>query len=88
MMRNVLNLKKNQISDVFDFYFSSYSHFCSKNGQFAINFHDNSKNYFFIRFSRLRNFYESGIKTEVTTAYPSWDRAFKDIWRANKSLEY
>ena len=33
--------RKIQISD---FYFLSFSHFCSKNCQFSMNFHDNSKN--------------------------------------------
>ena len=28
---------------VFDFYFSSYGYFCTKNCQFSVNFHDNSK---------------------------------------------
>ena len=39
-MWNVLNRKKNHISD---FHFSSYGHFCTKNCQFSMNFHDNSK---------------------------------------------
>ena len=40
-MWNVLNRKKNKISD---FYVPSYGHFCTKNCQFSMNFHDNSKN--------------------------------------------
>ena len=36
--------KKNHISDFSDFHFSSYGHFCTKNCQFSMNFHDNSKN--------------------------------------------
>ena len=43
-MRNRLNRKKNQILDLFDFYFSSCGHFCSKICQFLINSHDNLKN--------------------------------------------
>ena len=38
------NRKKNQISDIPYFYFSTYGHFCSKNCQFSMNFHNNSKN--------------------------------------------
>ena len=34
-MRNVLNLKKNHVSDFSDFHFSSYGHFCS---QTMVNF--------------------------------------------------
>ena len=34
----------NQILDFSVFYFSSYDHFYSKNCQFSMNFHDNSKN--------------------------------------------
>ena len=44
MMRNVLNRKRNPISDFSDFNFSSYGHFCTKNSKFSLNFHDNSKN--------------------------------------------
>ena len=36
--------KKKQISNFSNFYFSSYGHFCSKNCQLSINFHDNSRN--------------------------------------------
>ena len=36
--------KKNHISDFSDFHFPSYSPFCTKNCQFSMNFHDNSKN--------------------------------------------
>ena len=43
-MRNVLNRKKNHISDFSDFHFSGYGHFCTKNYKFLMNFHDNSKN--------------------------------------------
>ena len=43
-MRNELNRKRNQISDFFDFYFSSYGHFCSKICRFSMNRHDNSIN--------------------------------------------
>ena len=67
-IRNQLNRKENEVSD---FYFSSYGHVCSKNCQFSMNFHDNSRNrnriswkLFFIRFSTLRIFHESGIKTK------------------------
>ena len=65
-MRNVLNRKKNHVSDI---YFSSFGHLCIKNCQFSMNFHDNSKNKnpkyrFFIRFSTLRIFHENGSKTE------------------------
>ena len=35
----IWNRKKNQI---LDFHFLSYGHFCSKNCQFSMNFHDNS----------------------------------------------
>ena len=40
-MRNVLNRKKNHVSD---FSYSSYGHFCTQNCQFSMNFHDNPKN--------------------------------------------
>ena len=43
-VQNRLNRKKNQISDFSDIYFSNYDHFCSKNCQFSMNFHYNSKN--------------------------------------------
>ena len=47
-----------------------------------MNFHDNSKNknLFFIRFSTLRIFHESGIKTEGGGGVHvlSWDRAGSD----------
>ena len=44
-MRNVLNRKKNQISDSSDFYFSNYDHFCTKNHpNFRWIFHEYSKN--------------------------------------------
>ena len=43
-MSNVLNRKKNHTSDFSDFYFSNYGHFCNKNGQFSMHFHDNLKN--------------------------------------------
>ena len=43
-IRNRLNRRKNQISDFYDCYFSSYCHFCSKNCKFSMNFHDKSKN--------------------------------------------
>ena len=43
-VQNRLHRKKNQISDFSDNYFSSYDQFCSKNCQFSMNFHDNSRN--------------------------------------------
>ena len=36
--------KKNHSSDFSDFDFLSSGHFCTKNCQFSIHFHDNSKN--------------------------------------------
>ena len=36
--------KKNHVSVFSDFYFSSYGHFCKKDYQFSMNFHDISKN--------------------------------------------
>ena len=43
-MRNVLNRKKNHISNFSDFYFFNYGYFCTQNYRFSMNFHDNSKN--------------------------------------------
>ena len=43
-MRNVLNRKKNKVSDFSDIYFSSYGHFCSENCKFSMNFPDDLKN--------------------------------------------
>ena len=73
-MWNVLNRKKNRISDFLDFHFSSYGHFFTKNCQSSMNFHDNyknkkSENWFFIRFSKLRIFHESGISLVWTGPY-------------------
>ena len=54
-MRNVLNRKKNQISDFSVSYFSRYDHFC-------ILIFD--ENYFLIIFSTLPMFHKNGINTE------------------------
>ena len=87
-MRNVLNRKKNHISDFSDFHFSSYGHFCTKNCQFSINFHDNSKNknrkiYFSIdsahcaSFMKIRPFLK-GVSIFLIGKYPQGHPAYID----------
>ena len=68
-IRNWLNQKKKQISNFFDFYFSSYVHFCTQNDpNFRWIFLHNSKKKkmvsFFTLFSTFRISYESLITSE------------------------
>ena len=72
-IRNVLNRKKNHISDFSDFYFLSYGQFCTENCQFSMHFHDSSK----IKIRKIRKLIFHSIQHLAHLSW-EWEKNWED----------